>query len=102
MNSPSTVLTVITAVPAVAPDGAETVTVLPVKATVARDGTEEVTVNSLLSASSGATLTVNVVLEPAATGLTRYVFATRMDNDFVESAKMCDAVLDATLPFLCS
>lgn len=65
-NSPSTVFTVTVAVPAVAPDGADTVTVLPVMATVARAGTDELAVNSLLSASSGATFTANVVLEPAA------------------------------------
>lgn len=61
-NSPSTVFTVTVAVPAVAPDGADTVTVLPVMATVARAGTDELAVNSLLSASSGATFTANVVL----------------------------------------
>ena len=65
-NSPSPVFTVIVAVPAVAPDGADTVTVLPVMATVARAGTDELAVNSLLSASSGAIFTANVVLEPAA------------------------------------
>ena len=59
-------VTVITAVPAVAPEGADTVTVLPEKATVARAGTDDATVNTLLSASTGAMFTVNVVLEPAA------------------------------------
>lgn len=56
----------ITAVPAVAPEGADTVTVLPEKATVARAGTEDETVNTLSSASAGAMFTVKVVLEPAA------------------------------------
>lgn len=35
-------------------------------------------------------------------GLSRHVLAARMDNDFVEAAKMGDSVLNAPLPFLSS
>ena len=40
------------------------------------------------------------VIDDFHASLSRYVLAARMDNDFVESAKMCDPILNTTLPLL--